>query len=309
MLKFYLLLIFSCLIFLSGIAVGYYEVFPFDLIQSIKYSLQNNSEKEQNNISIYEDNIDSLIKINSKNDILDKRKNLINFIWKNTIPYSSSISIDKNIKDDRYQNLSNLKSINKLNIDSMYDPRSDPIIIKINDIYTDFLRSRDIDKFITELYKIKSDLSSKNNIKSNIKKIIRLNNKQKNNIIVNPLYESPIINRSSINISDTFINNQELNYIQIDILSQGKFINLSYPTLGIIKSTLSTLSPDPSQTFTTLLELFNNMLHYIHYKFEGDRKTINEINSKIKIDRSIIRHLTIKYKKLDTNKEFFKKDN
>ena len=47
---------------------------------------------------------------------------------------------------------------------------------------------------------------------------------------------------------------------------------------------------------------------YIHYKFEGDKKTINEINSKIKIDRSIIRHLTIKYKKLDTNKEFFKKD-
>ena len=46
---------------------------------------------------------------------------------------------------------------------------------------------------------------------------------------------------------------------------------------------------------------------YIHYKFEGDKKTVNEINSKIKIDRSIIRHLTIKYKKLDTNKEFFKK--
>ena len=48
---------------------------------------------------------------------------------------------------------------------------------------------------------------------------------------------------------------------------------------------------------------------YIHYKFEGDKKTINEINNKIKIDRSVIRHLTIKYKKLDTNKEFFKKDN
>ena len=46
---------------------------------------------------------------------------------------------------------------------------------------------------------------------------------------------------------------------------------------------------------------------YIHYKFEGDKKTINEINNKIKIDRSVIRHLTIKYKKLDTNKEFFKK--
>ena len=29
---------------------------------------------------------------------------------------------------------------------------------------------------------------------------------------------------------------------------------------------------------------------YIHYKFEGDKKTINEINNKIKIDRSVIRH-------------------
>ena len=124
MLKFYLLLIFSCSIFLSGIAVGYYEVFPFDLIQSIKYSLQNNSEEGKNNISIYEDDIDSLIKINSKNDIFDKRKNLINFIWKNSIPYSSSISIDKNIKDDRYQNLSNLKSIDKLNIEMEYNVNS-----------------------------------------------------------------------------------------------------------------------------------------------------------------------------------------
>ena len=120
MIKFYLLLLFSCSIFLSGIAVGYYEIFPFDLIQSIKYSIQNVSEKEQNNISIYEDNIDSLIKLNSINDILDKREKLTNFIWKNSIPYSSSLSIDKNLIDNRYQNLSNLKSIEKLDIQMDY---------------------------------------------------------------------------------------------------------------------------------------------------------------------------------------------
>jgi hypothetical protein len=120
MIKFYLFLIFSCLIFLSGIVVGHYEIFPFDLIQSIKFSIQNNSEKEQNNISIYEDDINSLIKINSKNDLFDKRQNLINFIWKNSIPYSSFVSIDKNIKDDRYQNISNLKSIDELNIEMDY---------------------------------------------------------------------------------------------------------------------------------------------------------------------------------------------
>ena len=46
---------------------------------------------------------------------------------------------------------------------------------------------------------------------------------------------------------------------------------------------------------------------YIHYKFEGNGKTLNEINKKIKIDGSIIRHLIVKYKNLDTDKEYFKK--
>ena len=47
---------------------------------------------------------------------------------------------------------------------------------------------------------------------------------------------------------------------------------------------------------------------YIHYKFEGNNKTKTEKKKKIKIDGSIIRHLTVKYKKLDTTNEFFKKD-
>ena len=47
---------------------------------------------------------------------------------------------------------------------------------------------------------------------------------------------------------------------------------------------------------------------YIHYKFEGSKETLNEINKKIKIDSSIIRHLVVKYKNLDTKNEFFKKE-
>ena len=47
---------------------------------------------------------------------------------------------------------------------------------------------------------------------------------------------------------------------------------------------------------------------YIHYKFEGNQETINEINKKIKVDSSVIRHLIVKYKKLDTKKEYFKKE-
>ena len=47
---------------------------------------------------------------------------------------------------------------------------------------------------------------------------------------------------------------------------------------------------------------------YIHYKFQGNKETLIEINKKIKTDSSIIRHLIVKYKTLDTEKEYFKKE-
>ena len=62
-----------------------------------------------------------------------------------------------------------------------------------------------------------------------------------------------------------------------------------------------------------LINLSNKIKNYqkgffIHYKFEGNNNTLNEIEKKIRIDGSIIRYLTVKYKKLDTKSEFFKKD-
>jgi small subunit ribosomal protein S6 len=62
-----------------------------------------------------------------------------------------------------------------------------------------------------------------------------------------------------------------------------------------------------------LLSLANKIKNYkkgfyIHYKFEGNGKTLSEIEKKIKVDSSIIRYLTVKYKKLDTKNEFFKKN-
>ena len=45
---------------------------------------------------------------------------------------------------------------------------------------------------------------------------------------------------------------------------------------------------------------------YIHYKFEGNKETLSEINKKIKIDSSVIRHLVVKYKNLDVKNEYFK---
>ncbi len=62
-----------------------------------------------------------------------------------------------------------------------------------------------------------------------------------------------------------------------------------------------------------LLSLSNKIKNYkkgfyIHYKFEGEKKTLDEFNKKIKIDSSVIRSLTVKYKKLDTKSEYFKKN-
>ena len=47
---------------------------------------------------------------------------------------------------------------------------------------------------------------------------------------------------------------------------------------------------------------------YIHYKFEGSGQTVSEIKKKLNVDTEIIRHLTVKYKKLNLDKEFFKKE-
>ena len=52
-----------------------------------------------------------------------------------------------------------------------------------------------------------------------------------------------------------------------------------------------------------------NKAFFIHYKFEGSDVTLKEIKKKIKVDSSVIRSLTVKYKKLDTNIEYFKKKN
>ena len=47
---------------------------------------------------------------------------------------------------------------------------------------------------------------------------------------------------------------------------------------------------------------------YIHYKFEGNSQTLNEISKKIKIDNLIIRNLVVKYKRLDLKNEYFKNE-
>ena len=51
----------------------------------------------------------------------------------------------------------------------------------------------------------------------------------------------------------------------------------------------------------------NKKGNYIHFKIKGHGKKIEQLEKNESLDKKLIRHLTVKYKKLDTKNEFFKK--
>ena len=51
----------------------------------------------------------------------------------------------------------------------------------------------------------------------------------------------------------------------------------------------------------------NKKGNYIHFKIEGSGKTIVELEKNEKIDKNLLRYLTVKVKKLDLNTNYFEK--
>ena len=51
----------------------------------------------------------------------------------------------------------------------------------------------------------------------------------------------------------------------------------------------------------------NRKGNYIHFKIEGKNKTINELEKNEKIDKNLLRYLTVKVKKLDLKTNYFEK--
>ncbi len=51
----------------------------------------------------------------------------------------------------------------------------------------------------------------------------------------------------------------------------------------------------------------NKKGNYIHFKLEGDGKTISELEKNEKIDKNLLRYLTIRVKKLDLDTNYFEK--
>ncbi len=52
----------------------------------------------------------------------------------------------------------------------------------------------------------------------------------------------------------------------------------------------------------------NKKGNYIHFKIEGDEKLVSELEKNEKMDKNLLRHLTIKVKKFDLKTEYFNTD-
>ena len=52
----------------------------------------------------------------------------------------------------------------------------------------------------------------------------------------------------------------------------------------------------------------NKKGNYIHFKIKADGKTISELEKNEKIDKSLLRFLTVKVKKFDLETDYFKND-
>jgi hypothetical protein len=117
--------------FTYGIFVGHYEIFPYDFITNVKQSLNGNPQIPENTFQIYEDpnDIENFLRINSVDDIKNKRINLYQYIWfQNFLPTTLPDSINYDVEDNSFDDLNNLKRIDKFTINMDYGINSIPYL-------------------------------------------------------------------------------------------------------------------------------------------------------------------------------------
>ena len=104
--------------FSLGLYVGVYETFPYEFIRDFKNEFDNNDIPI---MTSYVENVESLIRINTIDEMNSTKNDLIFFLWKqNALPSSNPSIIEENISDSRYSTLENLQSIDKQIVEMEY---------------------------------------------------------------------------------------------------------------------------------------------------------------------------------------------
>jgi len=119
-----LLIISFAVIFFFGVYVGLYKIFPYEVLDSSKDVLFE-QKTIQDNQFVNQVNVDSLIKIDSKSDIDQKREFLTEFFWDTTTfqrikDKSPSPEVETDISDSSYKDFQNLKRIDRLTVEMEY---------------------------------------------------------------------------------------------------------------------------------------------------------------------------------------------
>jgi hypothetical protein len=123
-----LIIISFAIVFFLGVFVGLYKIFPYEVLDSSKDVLFE-QKTIQNNQFVNQVNVNSLIKIDSKSDIDQKKEFLTEFFWdaktfqrikdKAQLP-----EVETDISDSNYEDLQNLKRIDRLTAEMEYDINS-----------------------------------------------------------------------------------------------------------------------------------------------------------------------------------------
>ena len=105
------------IVFFLGLFVGVYKIFPYSELNDLSDQFQSKNFDIVNS-QLESVNLKSLVSIQNPNELNEKRNQLIQFIWKtNSLPNQLPNSIDTDISDERFTNISNLKQIDRLTID------------------------------------------------------------------------------------------------------------------------------------------------------------------------------------------------
>ncbi len=119
-----LLIISFAIIFFFGVYVGLYKIFPYEVLDSSKDVLFE-QKTIQDNQFVNQVNVDSLIKIDGKSGIDQKRDFLTEFFWdtgsfQRIKDKSPSPEVETDISDSNYNDFQNLKRIDRLTVEMEY---------------------------------------------------------------------------------------------------------------------------------------------------------------------------------------------
>jgi len=104
------------------------------------------------------------------------------------------------------------------------------------------------------------------------------------------LYEHTIIARQDVSTSQ--INQLKEKYSKLIENNDGKIV--STENWGLINLSYNIKK--------------NKKGNYLHFKIEGNGKTVNELERNEKLDKNLLKYLTIKVKKFDLETKYFEKD-